>query len=86
MIETAMARANALTARWAATVGDGDTTALSGAGVWPLLAYLAWAADGAGRDELAAAVGMDPEDAQEAATGLLRLLRSEPGKLVLDDE
>ncbi|GIF51836.1 serine protease inhibitor [Asanoa ferruginea] len=79
MIETAVARANALTARWAATVGDGHTTALSGAGVWPLLAYLAWAADGAGREELAAAVGMDPKDAQEAATGLIRLLRSEPG-------
>jgi len=79
VIEVAVARANALTARWAATVGDARTTALSGAGVWPLLAHLAGAADGAGRDELVAAVGMEPDAAREAASGLLRLLRSEPG-------
>jgi len=79
MVEVAVARANVLTARWAATVGDAHTTALSGAGVWPLLAYLAGAAEGAGRDELVAAVGVEPGVAQEAATGLLRLLRAEPG-------
>ncbi|WP_428966785.1 hypothetical protein [Micromonospora fluostatini] len=50
--------ANALTARWAATL-DGRSTVLSGAGVHPLLALLAPHAAGAARKELLAVVG-DP--------------------------
>ncbi|QOC91803.1 serpin family protein [Micromonospora craniellae] len=50
--------ANALTARWAATL-DNKATVLSGAGVHPLLAVLARYADGPARAELSAVVG-DP--------------------------
>lgn len=45
--------ANALTARWAATVDNGQTV-VSGAGVYPLLALLARYATGPVRDELLA--------------------------------
>ncbi|GAA1644030.1 serpin family protein [Catellatospora bangladeshensis] len=79
MIEAAVAGANALTRRWAGTVGSGDSVAVSGAGVWPLLAYLAPAADGAGGDELAAAIGLPAADATEAASALVGLLGSAPG-------
>ncbi|GAA3292800.1 hypothetical protein Dvina_35400 [Dactylosporangium vinaceum] len=47
------ANANALTARWAATL-DGDGTVLSGAGAYVLLALLGPFAAGAARDELLA--------------------------------
>src|SRR5258706_16431957 len=47
---------NALTARWASTIDDASTV-LSGAGVVPLLALLAAAAQGSARDELSAVVG-----------------------------
>jgi hypothetical protein len=50
------AAANALTARWAATL-DGGQTVLSGAGVQPLLALLARYAAGPARDELLAVAG-----------------------------
>ncbi|GHJ48312.1 hypothetical protein Cs7R123_56540 [Catellatospora sp. TT07R-123] len=78
MIEKAVAGANTLTARWAETFSADASAAVSGAGVWPLLAYLASAADGDGRAELAAAVGLPAEDAPEAATALLGLLRAAP--------
>jgi len=49
--------ANELTARWAQAVGGGSF-AVSGAGVWPLLALLARAAGGPARDELERAAGV----------------------------
>ncbi|MFI7026928.1 hypothetical protein ACIBMZ_29870 [Micromonospora sp. NPDC049900] len=48
--------ANALTARWTATLDD-EATVLSGAGVHPLLALLTRYAHGPARAELSAVVG-----------------------------
>ncbi|MEU7820223.1 serpin family protein [Catellatospora sp. NPDC049133] len=79
MITEGVAGANMLTARWAATVSDGEPTVLSGAGVWPLLAYLSSAAEGAERAELEQALGMPAAPAVEAATELLGVLRSATG-------
>ncbi len=93
-VQAAVAAANRLTARWARTwdVGGGGTV-LSGVGVWPLLAALAEAADGATRDELAKAVGLsadarpdsaphslpaDAELALDAARALLGVLEQSP--------
>ncbi|WP_155370757.1 serpin family protein [Catellatospora vulcania] len=73
-VASAVSQANALTARWAATVTGGTATALSGAGLWPLLAYLSWAAAGQGREELAAAVGLDADHAVRAANALVGVL------------
>ncbi|WP_170213357.1 serpin family protein [Catellatospora citrea] len=78
MIRDGVAHANTLTARWAAAT-DGEPTVLSGAGVWPLLAYLSSAADGVERAELEQAVGMPAASAVDAATELLGLLRSAVG-------
>ncbi|MFB4276928.1 MULTISPECIES: serpin family protein [unclassified Nonomuraea] len=64
---------NALTARWAAAC-SGESVVMSGAGVWPLLAYLASAADGPGRAELQEAIGIDAGRAAQAAAGVLRSL------------
>ena len=55
-IAPAVKAANGLTARWCAEAGH-DNFVLSGAGLWPLLALLASAAEGPARDELAAAAG-----------------------------
>ncbi|MEU4340745.1 serpin family protein [Nocardia sp. NPDC023852] len=63
--------ANALTARWCAEVREGDFV-VSGAGVWPLLALLASAAEGRAREELAQAVGVPAEAGQDGALRLLR--------------
>ncbi|WP_188191884.1 serpin family protein [Nonomuraea sp. SYSU D8015] len=62
---------NTLTARWAAALGAGESYVMSGAAVWPLLAYLAQAADGQGRTELRTAVGVDA-DAVPAVLDALR--------------
>ncbi|WP_433580654.1 serpin family protein [Nocardia brasiliensis] len=62
--------ANALTARWCRAASDADFV-LSGAGVWPLLALLAPAANEPARSELAAAVGLSSAEAH--AAGLLIL-------------
>lgn len=62
---------NELTARWAAALGSGESSVLSGACVWPLLACLAAAADGPGRGELSRAVGADVT----AVPGVLQALR-----------
>ena len=67
--------ANALTARWARDVCRGETGALSGAGVWPLLALLAAAARGRGREELAAAAGVGADGAERHAYELLAVLQ-----------
>jgi serine protease inhibitor len=65
--------ANALTARWCSRLGDGDFV-LSGAGLWPLLALLASAADESAGAELAAALGRPVESAQEDALELIEVL------------
>ncbi|MFF0527343.1 serpin family protein [Nocardia amikacinitolerans] len=72
-IDTQVAAVNELTARWAALSGDRDFV-VSGAGVWPLLALLAAAADGPARAELEAAVGLPAERAQGAALEVLRIM------------
>jgi hypothetical protein len=63
--------ANRLTAAWAATL-DGGGTVLSGAGVYPLLALLAGAADGPAAEELRAVAPapLDLPASVNAAVGL----------------
>ncbi|TQM31875.1 serpin family protein [Nocardia bhagyanarayanae] len=72
-IDTQAAAVNQLTARWAAGAGEKDFV-VSGAGVWPLLALLAAAADGPARAELEAAIGLPAERAQGAALEVLRIM------------
>lgn len=67
--------ANDLTARWCATLDGGDAV-LSGAGLWPLLALLASAADESAGAELAAALGRPADSAQQDALELIDLLRT----------
>ena len=67
--------ANALTARWCARLGDEDF-ALSAAGVWPLLALLASAADELAAAELSTALGRSANSAQLDAMGLIDILHS----------
>ncbi|MFF6773573.1 serpin family protein [Streptomyces sp. NPDC012637] len=62
---------NRLTARWAGALPDGRDTVLSAAGVWPLLAFLADAADGPARGELEDALGLPAGTAADAARELL---------------
>ncbi|MEU0841905.1 hypothetical protein ABZ370_20885 [Streptomyces sp. NPDC005962] len=73
MTDTSVVRAvNALTGRWArAAVTDDEGTVFTGAGVWPLLALLAGAADGPARGELEGALGVGAEGA-DGATALGR--------------
>ncbi|MGV9595172.1 serpin family protein [Streptosporangium sandarakinum] len=73
-----VAAVNALTARWAAACSGESSTVLAGAGVWPLLAYLASAADGPGRGELERAVGVDAAGAARAAGEVLAILDGSP--------
>ena len=67
--------ANVLTARWCSRLGGGDF-ALSGAGLWPLLALLASAGDETARAELATALGRPADSAQQDALELIDLLRT----------
>ncbi|MFI0405225.1 serpin family protein [Actinomadura sp. 3N508] len=67
---------NALTARWVKEVCDGTTTVLSGAGVWPLLAFLAAASREPGRAELQRAIGVDAAGADRHARVALGMLDS----------
>ncbi|MFD7439106.1 hypothetical protein [Streptomyces sp. NPDC059861] len=60
---------NRLTARWARNVTDG--TAISAAGVWPLLDLLTDGAGGAARAEPADAVGLTADQAAGAARELV---------------
>jgi len=69
---------NAMTARWIAALPDRATTC-SAAGAWPLLAILADAADGAARDELASAVGVDPTSGTQAGLTVLSWLDDTDG-------
>ena len=59
-LSPAVRAANALTAQWCTLLGSGDF-ALSGAGLWPLLALLASAADEQARAELTNALGRPAE-------------------------
>ncbi|MEU8773586.1 serpin family protein [Streptomyces sp. NPDC048606] len=83
-VEETVAAVNALTARWATAATEGADpgsdgakrgTVFSAAGVWPLLAFLADAADGPTRTELAAAVGLPADQAAERAREFLVALR-----------
>jgi len=76
-ISPAVQAANTLTERWCSRLGDGDGEdyALSGAGLWPLLALLASAADDPAAAELAAAVGRPAGGAQQEALEIIDLLR-----------
>ncbi|MGK8490879.1 serpin family protein [Nocardia asiatica] len=70
-LESHVDAANALTARWCAAAGERDFV-VSGAGVWPLLALLATAAEGTARDELTTAIGVPAENGRDEALRLLR--------------
>lgn len=66
------AEVNQLTAAWLRrTDGAG---VLSGAGLWPLLAVLAWSAEEPGRGELAGAVGLPADECMDAARDILKEL------------
>ncbi|MEO6795327.1 MAG: serpin family protein [Mycobacterium sp.] len=67
--------ANQLTARWCARLG-GEDSLISAAGVWPLLALLASAADEPAQAELAAALGRPAAVARQDALELLDILRA----------
>jgi serine protease inhibitor len=73
-----VAPANALTARWIDAIGNHPTVS-SGAAVWPLLAIVAGAARGTARDELAAAIGIDPDTGTRAGRALLDALDGADG-------
>ncbi|MEU9112513.1 serpin family protein [Streptomyces sp. NPDC048483] len=76
---TTVRAVNDLTARWAQkTVGE-EGTALTAAGLWPLLALLAGPAAGPARKELADAVGTDAEHAVPAGRELLAALAAVDG-------
>jgi hypothetical protein len=67
-----------LSARWLAALPLDRDSVVSGAGLWPLLALLAGAAEGPARAELAAATGMDPQAAATAAPAVLAALDESP--------
>jgi len=73
-LSPAVRAANALTAQWCTRLGGGDF-ALSGAGLWPLLALLASAADEEAGSELATALGRPAESGQQDALELIEILR-----------
>jgi serine protease inhibitor len=74
-ISPAVQAANTLTARWCTRLGADDFV-LSGAGLWPLLALLASAADQEARAELAVALGRPAATAQQEALELIDVLRT----------
>jgi len=74
-ISPAVQAANTLTARWCTRLGADDFV-LSGAGLWPLLALLASAADEQAGAELAAALGRPVDTAQQEALELIDVLRT----------
>ena len=71
----AVRAANTLTARWCSRLG-GEDFALSGAGLWPLLALLASAADESAGAELATALGRPADCAAQDALELIDILRA----------
>ncbi len=74
-LSPAVQAANTLTVRWCTRLG-GEDFALSAAGLWPLLALLASAADESARAELAAALGRPADSARQDALELLDVLRA----------
>lgn len=72
-----VAAANDLTRRWLAARAELPSAA-SGLGVWPLLAVLATGAEGATRDELLAAAGLDADRAAQAPAALLAAAEDAP--------
>ncbi|MFI8101045.1 serpin family protein [Streptomyces sp. NPDC086023] len=75
MRDSTIRAVNRLTGRWVETAVDGaESTVLTAAGVWPLLAQLADGAGGPAREELAGALGLPPERAAAAAVELLGAL------------
>ncbi|HMK10608.1 MAG TPA: hypothetical protein VK461_03455, partial [Acidimicrobiales bacterium] len=64
-LQTTTSAINALTARWCAAAPPGEC-ALSGVGVWPLLALLEAGASGRALEKLRAATGVDPHEASRA--------------------
>jgi serine protease inhibitor len=77
-MERALADAvNALTARWLAREGEAASV-VSGIGVWPLLALIAEPAEGPGRAELAAALGIPAEGAMDAARAVVAAMDASP--------
>lgn len=70
-------QANDLTRRWI-TASSGDPGVRSGAGVWPLLAFLADAASGQGRSELQDAVGVPATEAAALGRRFLAELDASP--------
>lgn len=67
--------ANTLTAQWCSQLRGDRDFALSGAGLWPLLALLASAADEVAGAELEAALGRPADTAQRDALELIDILR-----------
>jgi len=59
--------ANKLTASWARALKVDGSVVFSGAGIWPLIAILASAAEGRARDELCAAAGVESADGLTSA-------------------
>ncbi|NKY86948.1 serpin family protein [Nocardia veterana] len=70
-----VAAANALTEKWCEAAGSEDF-ALSGCGIWPLLALLARPAAEPARSELATAAGISAMSAHDAAITLLRRIEA----------
>jgi serine protease inhibitor len=73
-----VAAINAMTARWIAAFGS-HPTVCAGIGAWPLLAILADAAEGTARDELAAAIGIDPSTGTKAGRAVIDALDAADG-------
>jgi len=69
----AVRAANGLTARWAGRIEDGEGTAYSGVGVWPLLGLLSMGADERGQVELGTAFGLDANSVADAVRGVVDL-------------
>lgn len=78
MDDAIVAQVRRLTADWVTAIAPTESTAISALGAWPLLALLAHTADGPARSELAAAVGLEPEQAGAAAVRLLAELDETP--------
>lgn len=66
-----VAAANRLTVEWARSLQIHGSTIYSAAGVWPLIALLAYSAEGPARDELQSAAGIDGRDGLDMALELI---------------
>ncbi|WP_459958925.1 serpin family protein [Nocardia sp. IFM 10818] len=73
-VSAAVRASNDLTARWCGTLRADANAVLSGAGLWPLLALLASAADDPAKSELTAAIGRPARTSQAEAVELLDII------------